>query len=161
MEVSMTSSQTADTTLSPELEAIAAAAHDRLRAEADGDAHTTSEAQRRVADAASRAITAGAALGAIADAERTGELRARHTLGADVLRQVGRAAKRKREVDDDYEQAVRRAGRLGLSHREIAAAATVSHGTVRAILSRANTNSAGPELTAGVEALPDVESQAA
>jgi DNA-binding NarL/FixJ family response regulator len=157
----MTSSQTTDATLSPELEAIAAAAHDRLRAEADSDVHTTGAAQRRVADAASRAIAAGAALGSIAAAERTGELRARDALSADVLRQVGRAARRKREADGEYEQAVRRAGRLGLSHREIAVAAEVSHGTVRAMLSRANADSTGRELTAGVELLADAASQAA
>ena len=76
-------------------------------------------------------------LSAIADAERDGELRARQELSGDVLRQVTRAAKRKREADSEYEQAISRAGRLGLSHREIAAAAQVSHGTVRAILTRA------------------------
>ena len=54
-----------------------------------------------------------------------------------MLRQVTRAAKRKREADREYEQAISRAGGLGLSHREIAAAAQVSHGTVRAILTRA------------------------
>lgn len=43
----------------------------------------------------------------------------------------------KREADSEYEHAITRAGRLGLSHREIAAAAHVSHGTIRAILARA------------------------
>jgi DNA-binding NarL/FixJ family response regulator len=90
-----------------------------------------------VAEAASAGITAGAALAAIADAEREGELRARRQLSGDVLRQLTRAAKRKREADREYEQAIARAGRLGLSHREIAAAAEISHGTVRAILTRA------------------------
>ena len=56
-----------------------------------------------------------------------------------MLRQVTRAAKRKREADSEYEQAITRAGRLGLSHREIAAAAQVSHGTIRAILTRGTT----------------------
>ena len=46
---------------------------------------------------------------------RTAEVRS-----ADVLRQVTRAAKRKREADHEYEQAITRTGRLGLSHREIA-----------------------------------------
>ena len=133
----MTSTQVGDGVLSPELEAIAAAAHDRLRAEAGEDLAAAGEAQRRVAEAAGAAIAAGAALSAIAEAERAGELRARGDLGADVLRQVARAAKRKRDADDEYEQAIRRAGRLGLSHREIASAADVSHGTVRAILARA------------------------
>ena len=98
-----------------------------------------------LAEAASAAITAGAALGAIAEAERTGELRARRALGSDVLKHVARTAKRKREADSEYEQAVRRAGRLGLSHREIAAAAQVSHGTVRAILARATPSANGDQ----------------
>jgi DNA-directed RNA polymerase specialized sigma24 family protein len=133
----MTTDQTADGALSPELEAIAAAAHDRLKAQADEDPSAIEQAGRRVAEAASVAIAAGARLGAIADAERDGELRARQELSGDVLRQVTRAAKRTREADREYEHAIARAGRLGLSHREIAAAAEVSHGTVRAILTRA------------------------
>ena len=123
--------------LPAELEAIASAAHDRLHAQAGQDLSAQEAAQRHVAEAASVGITAGAALAAIADAEREGELRARRELSGDVLRQITRAAKRKREADGEYEQAIARAGRLGLSHREIAAAAEVSHGTVRAILTRA------------------------
>ena len=38
----------------------------------------------------------------IADAERVGQTRARHELGSDVLRRVERAARRKREADDEY-----------------------------------------------------------
>ena len=45
----------------------------------------------------------------------------------------------RRKRDTEYEQAIGRAGRLGLSHREIAAAAQVSHATVRAILTRGST----------------------
>ena len=82
-------------------------------------------------------------MSAIADAKRTGQLRARRALSTDVLRHVTRAAKRKREADSEYEQAVTRAGRLGLSHREIATAAQVSHGTVRAILARATASPNG------------------
>ena len=135
----MTTDHTADGALSPELEAIAAAAHDRLTAQAGEDLSAIEEAERRVAEAASAAIAAGARLSAIADAERDGELRARQALSADVLRQVTRAAKRKRDADTEYEQAITRAGRLGLSHREIATAAEVSHGTIRAILTRTTT----------------------
>jgi DNA-binding NarL/FixJ family response regulator len=141
----MTTGHTGDGALPPELEAIAAAAHDRLHAQAGQDLPAEQDAHRRVAEAASAAITAGAALGAIANAERTGELRARHELSTDVLRQVTRTAKRKREADAEYEQAVSRAGRLGLSHREIAAAAQVSHGTVRAILTRATPSANGDQ----------------
>ena len=141
----MTSTQVGNGVLSPELEAIAAAAHDRLRAEGSDDLPAAGEAQRRVAEAASAAIAAGAALSAIAEAERTGELRARGALGAEVLRQVARAAKRKRDADSEYEQAIKRAGRLGLSHREIAGAGEVSHGTIRAILSRTTPTANGGE----------------
>ena len=94
---------------------------------------------------------ASAALAAIADAEREGELRARRELSGDVLRQLARAAKRKREADREYEQAIARAGRLGLSHREIAAAAEISHGTVRAILTRATASLNGNEPQAAEE----------
>ena len=73
----MTTAHTGDGVLPPELEAIAAAAHDRLHAQAGQDLSAEQDAQRRVAEAAGAAITAGAALGAIAEAERTGELRAR------------------------------------------------------------------------------------
>jgi DNA-binding NarL/FixJ family response regulator len=133
----MTTAHAGNGALPPELEAIATAAHDRLHAQAGQDLPAEQDAQRRVAGAASAAITAGAALGAIADAERTGELRARQTLGSDMLKHVARTAKRRREADSEYEQAIGRAGRIGLSHREIAAAAEVSHGTIRAILARA------------------------
>src|SRR5437763_991124 len=83
---------------------------------------------------------AAAALSAIAEAERIGEERARNELRTDILRKVERAAKRKREVDVDYDHAIERAARLGLSHREIATAAHVTHGTIRAALIRAETN---------------------
>jgi len=151
----MTTEQTAvERALPPELEAIAQAACDRLQAQAGQDLSGEQEAQQRVAASASAAIAAGAALGAIAEAERTGELRAREALRSDVLRQLTRAAKRKREADSEYEQAVHRAGRLGLSHRDIAQAAEVSHGTVRAILARtdAAVNGSAPNGAAPADA---------
>ena len=54
-------------------------------------------------------------------------------------------------ADGEYEQAIARAGRLGLSHREIAAAAEVSHGTVRAILTCATASPNGNEPQAAEE----------
>jgi hypothetical protein len=138
----MRTERIADGGLSPELEAIAAAAHERLKAHAGEDRSALGHAGRRVAQSAGAAIAAGARLSAIAEAEHEGELRARGELGGEVLRQVTRAAKRKREADGEYEQSVGRAGRLGLSHREIAAAAQVAHGTVRAILTRTSTMTA-------------------
>ena len=47
-----------------------------------------------------------------------------------------RAARRKREAEHEYEEAIVRAGRVGLAHRDVAAAAQVAHGTVRAIIAR-------------------------
>ena len=65
----MPSRQIADQPLSPELDAIAtAAAADRLRAQCGNNSATVAEHAERVADAASAAIRAGAALSAIADA---------------------------------------------------------------------------------------------
>jgi DNA-binding NarL/FixJ family response regulator len=119
-----------------ELEAISAAAANRLRNEATGTRQDDPELRRAVAQAASAAIAAGLPLGAIADAERTGQQRAREELRPDILRQIARAARRKRETETEYEQAVIRAMRLGLTHREVAAAAEVTHGTIRAILDR-------------------------
>ena len=91
----MRTDRTADGALSPELEAIATAAHDGLKAQAGEDLSAIDQAGRRVAEAASAAIAAGARLTAIADAEHAGELRARQELRGDVLRQVTRAGKRK------------------------------------------------------------------
>jgi DNA-binding protein HU-beta len=125
--------------LVPELETIAVAAANRLQREVAGTDHQP-ELQRAVAHAASAAIAAGLALGAIADAERLGHQRARDELRPDVLRQITRAARRKRETELEYEQAVIRGARLGLGHRELAGAAQVTHGTVRAIIARTDTS---------------------
>jgi hypothetical protein len=135
----MPSHQKTERPLSPELDAIAQAAADRLRAHCGEDPRTAEQHSQRVADAASAAIHAGAALSAIAEAERVGEERARRELRADVLRRVERAAKRKRETVADYDRAIDRAARIGLSHREIAGAASVSHSAVRAVLARTAT----------------------
>jgi hypothetical protein len=133
--------QKVDHELVPELEAIATAAAERLRAQTDGDPQREAQLQRSVAETASVAIGAGLSLGTIADAERIGQSRVREELGRDVLRAVERAAGRKREADHAYERAVVRAGRLGLAHRDVASAAQVAHGTVRAILARTQTPS--------------------
>ncbi|MGO9900991.1 MAG: hypothetical protein ACLP0J_15160 [Solirubrobacteraceae bacterium] len=125
--------------LAPELEAIATAAAERLRAQTEGDRQREDDLRRSVGEAASGAIGAGLPLGAIAEAERAGEARARGELSADLLRRVELAARRKHEADDEYEQAVVHAARLGLAQRDVAAAAGVAHGTVRAILARSET----------------------
>ena len=120
------------------LEQVATAAAERLRAVTDGDLERGADLQGRVGEAASRAIAAGLSLASIADAERIGQGRAREELGPELLRRVERAARRRREAEREYEQAVVRAGRLGLAHRDVAAAAEVAHGTVRAIIARAH-----------------------
>jgi hypothetical protein len=134
--------------LAPELEAIAAAAADRLRGEVADTLQDESELHRALAQAAGAAIAAGLPLGAIADAERAGQRRAREELRPDVLRQIARLARRKREIEVEYEHAVIRAVRLGLTHREVAAAAQVTHGTIRAILDRTEKPSEQQELPA-------------
>jgi hypothetical protein len=136
----MPAHQSTGTPLAPELEAIATASADRVRAQADATADD-SELQRRVADAASATIAAGAGLGADAAAEQIGHARAREELGPDVLKRITRASRRRREADAAYEHEIHRGDRIGLTHREIATAAEVAHGTVRAILARTQTGS--------------------
>ena len=57
---------------------------------------------------------------------------------------IARAARRRREADTEYAQEILRAGRIGLPHREIANAAEVAHGTVRAILTRTDAVASEP-----------------
>ena len=133
--------QETDVELAGELETIATAAADRMRAPSDGDVERETDLRRRVAEAASRAIAAGLSLASVADAERLGR-RARKELGRELLRRVERAAGRRRDAEHEYEQTVVRACCVGLTHREVAAAAQVAHGTVRAIVARTNTVSA-------------------
>jgi hypothetical protein len=189
----MTTAHALDDALSPELEAIAAAAHDRLQAHAGQDLSAQEAAQRRVAEAAiypprrrrsdvwprPRSIRPGGGAAPTLgrgrecrDRRRRGperdrrcrahrQLRARRALSTDVLRHVTRAAKRKREADSEYDQGIARAGRIGLSHREIATAAEVSHGTVRAILARSSTSLNGNDqqiVTAAAAAMDDAAS---
>lgn len=125
-----------DVELSGGLQEIATSAAELLRALTGGDVEREADLRRRVGEAASRAVAAGLLLSTIADAEQIGQRRVREELGPDLLRRVERAARRKREAEHEYEQAVVRAVRLGLAHRDVAAAAQVAHGTVRAIVAR-------------------------
>ena len=133
----MPSRQKTEPAMSPELDAIAAAAADRLRAQCGDDAATVDEHARRVADAA--APLSAPAPGSARSPPPSGWGRtAPATSWAPTSSVVSSAPpSAKREADSEYEHAITRAGRLGLSHREIAAAAHVSHGTIRAILARA------------------------
>ncbi len=140
--ICMSARHITDEPLVPELEAIAAAAADELRALMDEARDGGQAPCSGVPAAAGAAIAAGMPLAAVADAERVGQTRARRELGSDVLRRVERAARRKREADDEYQHAIARAARLGLPHREIGGAAQVAHGTVRAIIARGDNGSA-------------------
>ena len=78
-----------DVELAGELEQIATAAAERLRALVAGDAEREVELQRRVGEAASLGIAAGLSPAAIADAEQVGQARAREELGPELLRAGG------------------------------------------------------------------------
>lgn len=134
----MSAIQTADETLAPELEAIAAAAAERVHAEARDDRAAAEQAQARVAQAASAAIAAGAGLGPAAEAEQAGQARSRQALGQDLLRRIKKVTQRRGEAERDYNDAIRLAGRIGIPHREIAGAAGISHSTVKAVLTRSD-----------------------
>jgi DNA-directed RNA polymerase specialized sigma24 family protein len=134
-----------------------------MRAQTDGDRQREAQLQRSVTEAASLAIGAGVSLTAIADAERIGQRPVREEMGREVLRAVERAAGRKREADHEYERAVVRAGRLGLAYRDVAAAAQVAPGTVRATLARTQTASGNGAAATATGAIieADAEQQSA
>lgn len=128
-----------------ELAAVAEAAGARLRAETDADGDAAQAAAEALVAAASAAMAAGHALSDIARAEAQGKEDVRDALRGDTLRSVERTGRRARETRSDHHQAIARAMRLGLSTREIAAAADVTHGTVRAISNRVSAGDAeGP-----------------
>ncbi len=122
--------------LPEQLEPVAVAAAQRLRAQTAGDEPQAAAAQQALVAAASTAMAAGVDLAQIAAAQQTGQARVRDELGKDQLRAVERAARRRREVEAEYQDAIRRAGRLGLAHREIASAAGAAAGTIRSLLTR-------------------------
>ena len=119
------------------LEAVATAAHERVSAEVRDDDAARQEAEGAFLQAATAAIAARTPMSELAHAERVGHQRARAEHGKELARAVARTARVARESQAAYEQAIRRAGRLGLPHREIAAAAEVSHTTIRGLLARA------------------------
>jgi hypothetical protein len=138
----MAARERTDVELSGELEEIATSAAERLRALTGGDVEREADLGRRVGEAASRAIAAGLLLSSIAEVEQIGQRRAREVLGPDLLRRVERAGRRKREAEHEYEQAVVCAVRLGLAHRDVAAAAQVARTAPCARSSRVHRQSA-------------------
>ena len=119
-----------------ELAAVAHAAGDRLRAETDDDPRAANTAGEGLMAAATAAMAAGHSLSDITQAEAHGKQAVRDTLRPDTLRDVKRSGRRAREARKEHHQAIARAMRLGLSTREIATAARVAHGTIRAIINR-------------------------
>ena len=122
--------------LPAELAAVADAAGQRLRAEVDGDDESASRGARHLMRAATAAMDAGYSLPEITQAEARGKDELRNALRPDVLKRVERSGRHMREAQAEHHQAIARAVRLGLSTRQIAAAADVTHGTVRAIVNR-------------------------
>jgi hypothetical protein len=119
-----------------DLAAVAGAAGARLRAETDADGDAAKAAAEELVTAAGAAMAAGHSLSDIAQAEARGKEDVRDALRGDTLKGVERTGRRAREARMEHHQAIARAMRLGLSTREIAAAADVTHGTVRAISNR-------------------------
>jgi len=125
-----------DRPLEGELLAVADAAGARLRAETDQDADASRAAADALVTAASAAMAAGHSLTAITSAEALGKESVRQALRDDALRVVERTGEQARAMRAEHYQAIARATRLGLAMREIAQAAGVAHGTIRAINNR-------------------------
>jgi hypothetical protein len=141
-----TAGQNVDPPLEGELLAVAEAAGARLRAETDQDDDAARAAGDELMQAASAAMAAGRSLAEIARAEARGKDTIRHTLRADALKLVERTGTRVRDSQAEHYRAIARATRLGLPMREIAQAAGVTHGTIRAINNRlANQASGGQD----------------
>ena len=83
--------------------------------------------------AVTAAMGAGYPLGEIAAAEARGQDEVRHELRGEALKRVERSGRHAREAQADHHRAIARAVRLGLSTREIAVAAQVTHSTIRSI----------------------------
>jgi DNA-binding NarL/FixJ family response regulator len=118
------------------LAAVAEAAGARLRAQTDEDADATRTASESLMAAATSAMAAGHSLRDITAAESRGQDDVRGELRSDALKRVDRAARQARDAEVARDGAVGRAMRLGLSTREVAKAAQVTHGTIRAITNR-------------------------
>jgi len=119
------------------LAAIAKAAEEGLRASVSDDEAAIEASGRALMEAASQAMAAGRTLAEIAAAEQRGHGAARDALRAQSLKLVERTTRRVREAEADHQRAIVQATKLGLSTREVAGAAGVTHGTIRAIWLRA------------------------
>ena len=143
----------------PALLAIGEAAGARLRAAIDEDAKATAAADEALLAAATAAMRAGHTLTEIAQAEAAGQEQIRRSLRSEVLKRVERSGRQAREAEEEHHRAIGRAMRLGLSTREIAASAGVTHGTIRAITNRINPTSG--ESDAVIDAPAEAPAEAA
>ena len=115
---------------------VAEAAGSRLRAEVDGDEPAAQAGAHALLAAATSAMNTGYSLSEIAQAEARGKADVRTALRPDTLKRVERTGRNVRDAQTEHHRTIGRAVRLGLSTRQIAAAAGVTHGTVRAIANR-------------------------
>lgn len=144
-----TSQETEERALEGPLVQVAEAAGARLRAETDEDADASRMSAEALTRAATSAMEAGYTLTEIARAEARGKDTVRQALRADALKLVERTGARARETQAEHYRAVARATRLGLPMREIAQAAHVTHGTIRAITNRLAARDSGAEGESG------------
>jgi len=128
--------ESVDRSSRPELVAVADAAGTRLRAEIEEDSDAMAAGTDALMGAATSAMSAGCSLGDIARAESLGQEDVRRVLRGDILKRVERTARQARDAEAEHHRAIARAMRLGLSTREIAHSAGVTHGTIRAITNR-------------------------
>lgn len=135
-----TSGDGGDRKTPPELLAVAEAAGARLRAETEGGRDAGQSASEALMKAATSALGAGYSLREIAGAEASGQEDVRRALAGDALKRVERTGSHTRDAEREHHRAIARAMRLGLSTREIAVAAGVTHGTIRAISNRLTDN---------------------
>jgi DNA-binding NarL/FixJ family response regulator len=132
----MASGKMDDASVPPELATVSRAAGERLRAETEEDFPAIERSSQELVDAATAAMAAGYSLTEIAHAETTGKDEVRDSLSGDALRRVERTGRQARDAQLEHHRSIARAMRLGLSTREIASAANVTHGTIRAITNR-------------------------
>jgi hypothetical protein len=119
-----------------ELLAVVDVAGKCLLTTVDGDTRGATNAREELREAAAAAMVAGYSLSEIAAAEATGKERVRDELRGETLKRVEQSAQRVREAEADHRLAIGRAVRLGLSMREVASSAGVTHGTIRAMALR-------------------------
>jgi hypothetical protein len=139
----MASAKMGDGSVPPELATVSKAAGERLRAETDEDFPAIDRTSQELVNAATAAMGAGYSLTEIARAETSGKDEVRLALSGDALRRVERTGRQAREAQLEHHRSIARAMRLGLSTREIAAAANVTHGTIRAITNRLAASGSG------------------